>query len=135
MTEPLKDSIRQWLTVAEDDLQAYKVLASEDAPPAIAVCFHCQQYVEKLLKAVLTLNGEEVPKTHDMRSLSIAASRYVPDMRTLIDDVSELTVYGVETRYPAAIEISDAEIKQAVKIASETGAVLKEYLTKSLKND
>jgi len=128
MTEPLKDSIRQWLTVAENDFRAYTVLAADDTPPAIAVCFHCQQYVEKLLKAVLTLNGEEVPKTHDIRSLSIAASRYASDMRTLLDDAAELTVYGVETRYPAAIEVTEAEMKQAVKIATETGALLKKYL-------
>lgn len=133
MTEPLKDDIKQWLTIAENDFRAYTILASEDMPPAIAVCFHCQQYVEKLLKAVLTLNGQETPKTHDIRTLSIAVGQYVPDMKTLIDNVAELTVYGVETRYPAVIEISDTEMKQAVKIATETGTLLKKYLFKNLK--
>jgi HEPN domain-containing protein len=128
MTEPLKDDIRQWLTVAEDDFRAYTVLAADDAPPAMAVCFHCQQYIEKLLKAILTTNGEEVPKTHDLRSLSLAVSRYFPDILTLVDDVAELTVYGVETRYPAAMEISETEMTQTVKIATETGTRLKKYL-------
>lgn len=128
MTKPNNDSIRQWLMVAEDDFRAYTVLAKDDTPPTIAVCFHCQQYIEKLLKAVLTLNGEESPKTHDLRSLSIATSRYAPEIRTLIDNISELTMYGVETRYPAAIEISIKEMQQAVQIATETGTLLKKYL-------
>jgi HEPN domain-containing protein len=128
MKEPINDSIRQWLTVAEDDFRAYTVLANDDMPPTIAVCFHCQQYIEKLLKAVLTLNGQESPKTHDLRSLSIAVSRYVPDMRPLIDDISELTMYGVETRYPAAMDISTKEMWQAVQTATEMGTLLKKYL-------
>lgn len=132
MTEPLRDEITQWLTVAESDFHAYSMLALGESPPAIAVCFHCQQYIEKLLKAVLTLNGEEVPKTHDIRSLGIAASKYFPDIRTHIDDVADLTIYGVETRYPAVIEISDSEMKWAVKVATETGALLKKYLFKNL---
>lgn len=135
MTEPLNDKIGQWLTVAENDFRAYTLLAADDTPPAIAVCFHCQQYVEKLLKAVLTLNGEEVPKTHDIRSLSIAACRYIPAMRPLIDDAAELTIYGVETRYPAAIEVTETEMTQAVNVATETGILLKKYLFDHLKNE
>ncbi|MHB0946371.1 MAG: HEPN domain-containing protein [Sedimentisphaerales bacterium] len=133
MTAPLKDDIKQWLVVAESDFRAYTILAGEDVPPAIAVCFHCQQYVEKLLKAVLTLNGIESPKTHDLRSLGISVCQYVADMKALIDKADELTIYGVETRYPAAVEISDTEMKQAVEIATEIGNVLKKYLFKNLK--
>ncbi|OHB55229.1 MAG: hypothetical protein A2Y07_11040 [Planctomycetes bacterium GWF2_50_10] len=132
MTDPLKDEIRRWITVAENDFRAYSILAAQDMPPAMAVSFHCQQYVEKLLKAVLTINGKEITKTHDIRSLSIAASQYIPSLKAFIDDAAELTIYGVETRYPTATEISDSEMREAVEIATKTGALLQEYLLRRL---
>jgi HEPN domain-containing protein len=131
MTEPLKDEIEQWLTIAESDFQAYKILASSDKPPTMEVCFHCQQYVEKLLKAVLTFNKEEIPKTHDLKNLAVAASQYVPEMKTLIDSIAELTIYGSKIRYPAIIQIGNAEMKQVIVVATEIGALLKKYLSQN----
>jgi HEPN domain-containing protein len=133
MTDPRKNNIHQWLTVAENDFQAYSILASESTPPTIAVVFHCQQYVEKLLKAVLTLNGEEITKTHDIRNLILAAMQYVPDLKSVVDEASELTIYGVETRYPGAIAISQDEMKEAVEIATKTGKLIKNYLDEHFK--
>jgi HEPN domain-containing protein len=131
MTEPIKDEIKQWLNAAESDFQAYKILASSDKPPTMEVCFHCQQYVEKLLKAVLTFNKLEIPKTHDLKSLAIATVQYIPEMKPLVDSVAELTIYGIRIRYPAMMDISLEEMKQVIGVATGIGTLLKKYLSQN----
>lgn len=45
---------------------ARRELAVTHRPNADAVCFHAQQCVEKLLKAILIHRGAEVKKTHNL---------------------------------------------------------------------
>ena len=50
---PNPDEVREWLQNAKDDLFSAQILI-EHAPPVLdTACFHCQQAVEKLLKAFL----------------------------------------------------------------------------------
>ena len=71
MNGELQDSVRQWVAKAEIDWAtvAVAVLRRDAASPKEAISFHCQQYVEKLLKAVLTLHAVEAPRTHDLGRL------------------------------------------------------------------
>jgi HEPN domain-containing protein len=47
------DVIRRWVRKAEHDLEAAKrILGREEACPYDTACFHCQQAVEKYLKAL-----------------------------------------------------------------------------------
>jgi len=50
MNDELRKAVREWLEVANEDWTAARVLLDSASPPARSVCFHCQQYVEKLLK-------------------------------------------------------------------------------------
>jgi HEPN domain-containing protein len=68
----LESLLREWIEKAEADLEAAEQLA-----PGVAssvrlrevVGFHCQQTVEKYLKALLTFYQVEFPKTHEMERL------------------------------------------------------------------
>ena len=42
-----------WVRKAEEDVQATRELAARQPPLRDIVCFHCQQAVEKYLKALL----------------------------------------------------------------------------------
>jgi HEPN domain-containing protein len=53
------------LNLARDDQAAAKTLLDADSPTSI-VGFHCQQAVEKALKAVLAVRGLEFPYTHNL---------------------------------------------------------------------
>ena len=64
------------------------------------VCFHCQQFVEKLLKALLTCHRVEAPKTHDLRRLIQLAEPFAPELSRFSDASDVLTAHGLETRYP-----------------------------------
>ncbi|HGJ65477.1 TPA: HEPN domain-containing protein [bacterium] len=54
------DEIKEWLKVAEDDLISAKILLGNDPPILVTACFHCQQAVEKSLKALLTWKDQRL---------------------------------------------------------------------------
>ena len=78
MSDQTHEAVKQWLAKANSDWAAIEILTASDRCPTEAVCFHCQQYVEKLLKTFLTLKGIEAPKTHDLRRLIQLASPSEP---------------------------------------------------------
>ena len=61
--------------------------------------FHCQQAVEKLLKAVLSYNEVEYRKTHDLRELLDLLADNNITYPEEIKDVDFLYPFAVEFRY------------------------------------
>ena len=68
--------------------------------PAWAICYHVQQAVEKGLKALLVVAGEDPPKTHNLVRLDSAVTPPVFDPSDG-DMLASLTLWSVEQRYPA----------------------------------
>jgi HEPN domain-containing protein len=98
--------------------------ASEQCP-ADTICFHYQQFVEKLLKAFLTRHSIEEPKIHDLRRLIQLAEPLVPDLSPLSDESDKLIVNGLETRYPGEwYPVSSAEMNEVVEISKKFGDIL-----------
>lgn len=88
-----------WLSRARDDLAVAETLLAAESP-AWAVCYHVQQAVEKGLKALLVVAGEDPPKTHNLVRLDSALT---PRVFEPSDDdmLASLTLWSVEQRYPA----------------------------------
>ncbi len=57
---------RQWAAKAENDLLSADNNLKAAEVPLDLVCFHCQQAVEKLLKAFLVAGAHFAPRTHDL---------------------------------------------------------------------
>jgi len=68
-----------------------------------AICFHAQQCVEKYLKAWLTEQGVDFPKTHDLEALAKLCLPFLPELQSLMDDLRFLTSFAVEIRYPGIL--------------------------------
>ena len=68
----MSEIIDEWIRKADADYAtaSREMLASEDAN-FDAVCFHSQQCIEKLMKAMLIKNGVTPPKTHDLFQLHL----------------------------------------------------------------
>jgi HEPN domain-containing protein len=125
MSDQTPEAVAQWLAKARNDWTAVEILLASGHAPAEAVCFHCQQYVEKLLKAVLTREGIEAPKTHDLRRLIQLVGPSVPGLSSLVDAADGLTVYGVQTRYPGDWQpTGPGEMNRAVRLARQFGDLL-----------
>lgn len=129
MNDETGEVVRQWRAKAQSDWTTVEILLDSDRCPADTVCFHCQQFVEKLLKALLTRYEIEAPKTHDLRRLIQLAEPFAPELSRFSDASDVVTVHGVETRYPDDWrEIEPAEMNEVVQLAKELGAILRSKL-------
>lgn len=93
---------REWLAFAEDDLRVARLAMKEGV--FAQVCFHAQQCAEKCLKALLTREGQLVPRTHKIGDLwqeLPQAAREV--LAPLEGEIRELDGYYTVTRYPDAV--------------------------------
>lgn len=125
MNDQTREAVRQWREKAQSDWTAVEILLASERCPAETVCFHCQQFVEKLLKALLTSHGIETPKTHDLRRLIQLAEPFAPELSRLSDASDTLTIHGVETRYPGDWrQIEPSEMNQVVELSKEFGDIL-----------
>lgn len=123
MKDEIRQSVAQWKQKA--DWKTVRILLDTEDAPKDVICFHCQQYIEKLSKAVLTANEEEFPKTHDLRRLLQLIVAYEPDVMQFMDQVDDLTIHGVQTRYPDFWMIfTDKQVKQTVELAEDIGGHL-----------
>ena len=61
--------------------------------------FHCQQCVEKSLKAMLALHGNEIPRIHDLVTLHTRASE-VESLSVEIAELLQLNDAYIDMRYP-----------------------------------
>ncbi len=119
------DFVEKWLLKAESDWKTIDIFSKEIDRPNDVLCFHCQQHVEKLLKALLTQNNIEFPRTHDIRTLIDLLESTCSKLQDLKEKGDILTGYGVASRYPDDwYEIEDNEVSQAVKITQEFRNIL-----------
>ena len=125
----MNDVTREWLLKAEGDLlTAQRELAVGDRPNFDAACFHAQQAVEKLMKAVLIACGEMPPRAHDLVVLNDLVARHLPGWIWPIEALRFLSRAAVAFRYPGeSAERQDAD--EAVAIASALCQALRGRLT------
>jgi HEPN domain-containing protein len=121
--------VRKWIEKAEHDLSnaEYVVTKKEDCP-FDTVCFHCQQCIEKYLKAVLVLYGVPFPKTHDLRLL-LDLIRLNTGVYLDPENILPLNRYTIEGRYPGDWEpITEEDADEALFMTRATREVARNCL-------
>jgi len=112
---PKLDEVREWLTKAEKDLLSAQILLEHEPPVLETACFHCQQTVEKALKAFLVWKEVTFEKVHSLTYLLDLCEVKEPGFIFLRDKAETLTPYAVEVRYPSeTMEISQEEAQEAL---------------------
>ena len=92
-----------------------------------SACFHCQQAVEKSLKALLCYHGKEIEKTHSINFLLGECSVF-DLVFTTIDPLS-LNAYAVKGRYPDLNEMPEVEEARAYyQLAIHINTLVKDRL-------
>lgn len=102
---------------AEYDLRSAISLKETDEELTPIICYHLQQYVEKMIKAKLLELGIPFKKTHDIGNLL----RLIPDERLskgFYEEADRLTAYCVNTRYDN-LDPTIEETDRAFKVAEE----------------
>ena len=100
----MKDGAKAWIVFADRDLEAAKGLL-ENEYVANIVLFHCQQCIEKSLKAILEEHGEQVPKIHSVVRLYRIINETAEGIENRIDE-DELNIVDdiyIDMRYPSGL--------------------------------
>ena len=114
----MKVVAREWCRKADRDFEAAQWdMQKPGVPNYDDVCFHCQQCVEKLMKAVLTERGSHFPKTHDLEDLAARVVSVAPAWKYDLDDLKTLAPGAVQYRYPGW----DASSEEAVDALAACG--------------
>jgi HEPN domain-containing protein len=116
----MDEYLQKWLIKADNDLivAEHEMNANSEERVTDAVCFHCQQAVEKYLKAFLIFRKKDFGKTHNLEYLLKLCSQLDKEFTKI--DVGNLSFYAVEIRYPDDFYIPTVkEAKDSVKIAKQ----------------
>lgn len=127
----IKEETKRWLIKALNDYKTAKKLlkSSENEVITDTLCFHCQQAVEKLLKAFLVQSGVEFGRTHSIEYLIKLCSNIDKDFESLYNLTADLTEYAIDIRYPDDFYIPT--IREAEE-AFNSATKVKEFVFKKL---
>lgn len=103
--------------LAQIELDTAESLAPNPEIDDRPVGFHAQQTVEKAIKAALTLEGIDFPKTHDLEYLIGLAGKHSIVMEPELESASWLTPWAAEFRYDDA-PIETLDRKRAIVVAN-----------------
>jgi len=106
----------EWLRIAKEDLLAAKALVKIEL--FSTVVYHCQQSVEKSLKAYLVFKKQTAIKTHDLIKLLELCMVFDRDFQNKFDAADYVNPFSSKFRYPSEFEIPDLpEVELAIKHA------------------
>ena len=93
----LKKDIQYWIDISKYDLDTAQSLL--EAKRYLYVLFMCQQSLEKMFKAIVTLKTKEFPpRIHNLVRLAELAGFDNKDID--MEFLNKLSFYYIETRYP-----------------------------------
>ena len=105
----MKPLTLEWIEKAEGDFHLLeREIRARKNPNYDAVCFHAEQCAEKYLKGRLIEGNVAFPRTHDLVLLLDLVLSLEPLWEISRDDLSFLSGFGVEFRYPG--ESADLEM-------------------------
>jgi len=124
----MNGAVKEWTTKAEADFStATRELRAAESPNFDAVCFHAQQCVEKLMKALLIHLGIVPPRTHDLTELDRLLAAVCALWSWPVQELRFLTRASVDFRYPG--ESADREdATESLDIATRLRARLRALL-------
>lgn len=108
----MREIVQEWVERGDSDLEAAKILAHQKGLEN-QTGFHCQQAIEKWLKAYLLKQGEELRKIHDLTALVIDCEKYDSGFQELEPLVEGITDFAVEFRYPGE-NATQEEVRDAL---------------------
>jgi HEPN domain-containing protein len=87
--------------------------------PLEIICYHCQQAVEKSLKAFICATDIEIPRTHNTGELCNLCGEFDRAFYQIEDKCKIFTPFATETRYPGKREIAEATVERLLRQALE----------------
>jgi HEPN domain-containing protein len=118
---------------AESDLANVRRTIASPGPHDTGL-FHCQQAVEKYLKALLATHNVTYPKIHDVTVLAELAEEFCPALQTLSFSLAEFNPFAVTIRYDDLDdEVSLPLLQEMFDKAEQVRAIIIDVLPKSVR--
>jgi len=116
----MRPKASDYIEKAMSDLATMDILRSHKDYPKDSLCFHAQQYAEKMIKARLAEMGIRLSKTHNL-VLLLGDFPASPEIMRATDIAGMLESYAVDVRYPemGPGDISEEEAETAYEEALE----------------
>ncbi len=113
-------SHEEWIRVAKKDLRGAKILHEAKGVDDL-VAFHCQQAVEKYLKAFLIKKTGVLHRGHYLMGLLKKCYEIDEKFKELIIQITFLNSYYIETRYPAeeGLNVDEEDAQKCIEYASQ----------------
>jgi HEPN domain-containing protein len=96
---PAIEEARRFVQLADDDAAAFRGLLKLPEVKFRLACFHAQQAVEKLLKAVLVFHGIDYQRTHDLHTLAALLLKHGITPPCSPEELTRLNPFAVTFRY------------------------------------
>ena len=93
------EEARRYLQLADDDAAAFRGLLTLPDVKFRLACFHAQQSVEKLLKAVMVWHDIAYQRTHDLNTLATQLLRHDITPPFSPEELTRLNPFAVTFRY------------------------------------
>jgi HEPN domain-containing protein len=131
----MKKQVKDWILLADNDLSAAEIISKDDDLLTNIIAFHCQQAIEKYLKAYLIENDITILKTHDL----IKLNDMTKEIKDLGIDEKKLIIINevyIESRYPGDLGLlpdgmpTDEQAKVFIEYAKEIKIIIKNELEK-----
>lgn len=115
-----KTLAKEWIDRAISDLK-YAYAGEKETGQHHITCYLCQQAVEKVLKGLIVLNGEQPKKTHHLGLLISEVAKDYPTFLDLRKDIRKLDKYYISARYPddTTMEFTSDDAKGALETAQK----------------
>jgi HEPN domain-containing protein len=109
------DMAKEWLRYAAGDLLAARHMIEDMYPKQTEIAaWHCQQCVEKALKAFLVAHDIDPPKIHDLEKLASLCQNSDDIFTEIQDDCRKINPYGTASRYPDGIAVNEIIAKTLI---------------------
>ncbi|MFQ5808725.1 MAG: HEPN domain-containing protein [Armatimonadota bacterium] len=125
-------AVAYWVTLSESDLASARALLG--AGQYLTAAYHCQQALEKMLKALIQQRQDDPPpRRHNLEELAKLVSAWRSMSQTQRDNLLHVDGYGIEGRYPTVVEapltvIDESGSQEVLDQTEELMAWLRERL-------
>lgn len=121
--------IKEWIDKADHDLGSAKLIFLHIPEYFDTIAFHCQQAVEKYIKAILVYFEIDFQRSHNLIYLLDLLTKKLDISEDRYDKAILLNGFSVQIRYPdKTIYLSPEELKTAIEIAQDFRAFAVELI-------